>query len=79
MLTVFFTSEAVSDFASARAADGERFGHFFRGLLEGGIYWPPSPFEAAFVSTAHTEADIDQTLEVVADVFAGLAGAATAG
>jgi glutamate-1-semialdehyde 2,1-aminomutase len=79
MLTAFFTRGAVSDFASASAADGGRFREFFRGLLEGGIYWPPSQFEAAFVSTAHTEADIDQTLDVVADVFAGIARASTAG
>jgi len=71
MLTVFFTPEPVTDFASAKKADAGRFQRFFRGLLEGGVYWPPSPFEAAFVSTAHTEADIDETLGVIGRVLAG--------
>jgi glutamate-1-semialdehyde 2,1-aminomutase len=74
MLTVFFTREGVVDFASASRADGARFGRFFRGLLEAGIYWPPSPFEAAFVSTSHTDADIDQTIDEVGTVLANLSG-----
>jgi glutamate-1-semialdehyde 2,1-aminomutase len=72
MLTVFFTTEPVVDFASAKRADADVFGRFFRGLLAAGVYWPPSPFEAAFVSTSHTDADIDQTLEVIGTVMASL-------
>jgi len=65
MLTVFFTDVPVRDFASASRSDKDAFRAFFRGLLDRGVYWPPSPFEAAFVSTAHSEADIDETLAAV--------------
>ena len=63
MFTMFFTSEAVTDFASARTSDTQRFNRFFHSMLDQGIYLAPSQFEAAFISTAHTEADIDQTIE----------------
>jgi len=62
MLTVFFSSTPVFDAASARKASARRFGAFFHTLLLNGIYFPPSQFEAAFLSTAHSEADLDQTL-----------------
>ena len=65
MLTLFFAREPVRDFASARRSDTARFQAFFRGLLEQGIYWPPSQFEAAFVSAAHSEADIDETIGAI--------------
>jgi glutamate-1-semialdehyde 2,1-aminomutase len=58
MLTAFFTSGPVTDWASARGADTEAFGRFFRGLLSRGVYWVPSQFEAAFLSTAHGEAEL---------------------
>ena len=60
MLTVFLGVEEVHDLAGARRSDGERFARFFRGMLEEGIYLPPSQFEAMFVSLAHTEADIER-------------------
>ena len=63
MFTLFFTGEAVTDFASARTSDTQRFNRFFHSMLDQGIYLAPSQFEAAFISTAHTEADIDQTIE----------------
>jgi glutamate-1-semialdehyde 2,1-aminomutase len=62
MLTVFFSPSPVFDAASARASSTKRFGAFFHALLEGGVYFPPSQFEAAFLSTAHTADDIDRTL-----------------
>jgi len=62
MLTVFFTSTPVVDAATARKASSKRFGIFFHTLLENGVYFPPSQFEAAFLSTAHSEADIELTL-----------------
>ena len=65
MLTIFFADRSVTDFASASASDTARFEQFFRKMLEEGIYWPPSQFEAAFVSTAHTDADIDATVEAI--------------
>jgi glutamate-1-semialdehyde 2,1-aminomutase len=61
MLTLFFTKGPVRSNADAVGCDRERFGRFHAGLLERGVYWPPSQFEAAFVSAAHSEADIDAT------------------
>ncbi len=63
MVTLFFNRKPVTDFASAVASDTERFASFFSALLEEGILIPPSQFETWFVSLAHTEADIDRTLE----------------
>ena len=59
MFTFFFTDSPVTDYESAKRSDTARFGRFFRAMLERGIYLAPSQFEAAFVSAAHTEADID--------------------
>jgi glutamate-1-semialdehyde 2,1-aminomutase len=70
MLTVFFTGEPVTDYASAKRADTSRFAGWHRALLERGVYWPASQFEAAFVSLAHTEADLEQTLEAARAAFA---------
>jgi glutamate-1-semialdehyde 2,1-aminomutase len=63
MLTMFFTGQPVVDYASANACDRERFARWHRGLLERGVYWPPSQLEAAFVSLAHTPEDIAKTLQ----------------
>jgi glutamate-1-semialdehyde 2,1-aminomutase len=70
MLTVFFSAKPVFDAASARACDTKRFGAFFHALLEGGVYFPPSQFEAAFLSTAHTADDLDRTLRAARAGFA---------
>jgi glutamate-1-semialdehyde 2,1-aminomutase len=69
MFTCFFTRDAVTDYASAKKSDTGRFARFFRALLERGVYFPPSQFEAAFVSTAHSEADVTMTLEAAAKAF----------
>ena len=53
----------VTDYATAKASDTARFGRFFHAMLERGVALPPAQFEAAFVSTAHTDAEIDATLE----------------
>ncbi|KLU66864.1 MULTISPECIES: glutamate-1-semialdehyde 2,1-aminomutase [Desulfosporosinus] len=63
MFSVFFTEGPVKDYASACTSDVERFAKYFSGMLEKGIYLAPSQFEAVFLSTAHTDADIDNTLE----------------
>jgi glutamate-1-semialdehyde 2,1-aminomutase len=73
MLTVFFSERPVFDAASARAASTKRFGAFFHALLENGVYFPPSQFEAAFLSTAHTDADVDATLRAAEAAFAAAA------
>jgi len=65
MLTLFFHPGPVTDFRAAAASDTARFSRFHAGLLAGGVYWPPSQFEAAFLSLAHTEADVDRTIAVV--------------
>ena len=65
LLTAFFTSDPVVDYQSAKLADTELFGKFFQRLLDQGIYWPPSQFEAAFVSLAHNDKDIDITVEAI--------------
>jgi glutamate-1-semialdehyde 2,1-aminomutase len=62
MLTAFFCEGPVTDLASAQKSDLERFGAFHRQMREQGVYFPPSQFEAAFISVAHTESDIDRTL-----------------
>ena len=69
MFTPFFTSQPVCDYASAKRADTTAFGCSFRAFLERGIYFPPSQFEAAFVSAAHTESDIAATLQAAASAF----------
>ena len=65
MLTLFFTPEQVVDMDTATAADHDRFARFFRAMLESGIYIPPSPYEAWFVSMAHSESDIERTVSAV--------------
>src|SRR6185369_10046911 len=62
MWTVFFGADAVRNADDARRCDTAAFGRFFHAMLERGIYLPPSQFEAAFISLAHTEADIDATV-----------------
>jgi glutamate-1-semialdehyde 2,1-aminomutase len=62
LLTPFFTTEPVRDYDSAVKADTRAYATFFRGMLDRGVYPPPSQFEAWFLSGAHTERDIDATL-----------------
>ncbi len=70
MITFFFTDRPVMDYGSAQRSDRVRFGEFFRWMLERGFCFPPSQFEAAFVSTAHTTEDIDRTAEAIRGFFA---------
>ena len=69
LVTPFFTSMPVRDYQSAAAADTAAYAAFFRGMLERGVYPPPSQFEAWFVSAAHTERDIARTVKAARDVF----------
>lgn len=62
MLTPFFTAEPVVNEQTAKTADTELYAHFFHGLLEQGVYPPPSQFEAWFLSLAHTEREVDEIL-----------------
>ena len=63
MLTLFFGVEQVRNADAARGCDRDRFARFFHGMLSQGIYWPPSPFEAAFLSLAHDDATIGRSVE----------------
>jgi glutamate-1-semialdehyde 2,1-aminomutase len=74
LLTVFFTGEPVRDYASACASDLEAFGAFARALLQRDVYPPPSQFEAWFPSLAHSQRDVEHTLEAAREAFAEVAG-----
>ena len=71
MLTLFFGVDEVHDYADVRHADTAAFARFFHGMLEAGVYLPPSQFEAMFLSLAHTEADIDRLGRAARTVLAG--------
>ncbi len=70
MFTLFFTSRPVTDYESAKGCDTACFARFFHFMLERGIYLPPSQFEAAFVSAAHSEEDIRRTVDAAREFFA---------
>jgi glutamate-1-semialdehyde 2,1-aminomutase len=72
MMTSFFTSEPVVDWDSAKRSDTKRYGRFFHRMLEQGIYLAPSQFEAAFLSIAHTSADIERTIKAARTAFKAL-------
>ena len=72
MLCTFFGAEQVTDYASAKTADTDTYGKYFHGMLERGFYFAPSQFEAAFVSTAHTEEDLEATIQASFDVLKAL-------
>ena len=63
LLTVFFSPEPVTDYASAKKSDSGRFARFFQEMLKRGVLLPPSQYEALFVSAAHSDQDIDRTLD----------------
>ncbi|QDE40977.1 glutamate-1-semialdehyde-2,1-aminomutase [Luteibacter pinisoli] len=73
MFGLFFTAETVETYAQATTADVAAFNRFFHGMLERGVYLAPSAFEAGFVSSAHTDAVIDETIAAADAVFATLA------
>jgi glutamate-1-semialdehyde 2,1-aminomutase len=72
MFCAYFTAEPVHNLADAMKSDRERFKKYFHGMLQQGIYLAPSQFEAGFLSTAHTQADIDQTVQAAGKVMKGL-------
>ena len=73
MWTLFFGASAVRDAASARTCSTDQYARWFAGMLERGIYLPPSQFEAAFISLAHGEAEIDATVKAAREVIAEIA------
>ncbi len=75
MLTGFFSGSLVTDYASAKRADTQRYGSFFRAMLARGVSLAPSQFEAAFVSSAHTDEDLIATVAAAREAFSVAAGA----
>jgi glutamate-1-semialdehyde 2,1-aminomutase len=72
MLGAFFTKGPVVDYASAKQSDTQAYAKFFHRMLEKGVYFAPSQFEAAFLSTAHTPTDIEHTINAAQTAFRGL-------
>jgi glutamate-1-semialdehyde 2,1-aminomutase len=70
MLTAFFAAGPITDYARAKRSDTERYARFFHAMRERGVYFAPSQFEAAFVSLAHTDADVDATVKSASDALA---------
>ena len=70
MFTWFFQAGPVTDWESASKSDTEAFGKFFRGMLDRGVYLPPSQYEAAFLGAAHTEEDVQKTVTAAKEAFA---------
>jgi glutamate-1-semialdehyde 2,1-aminomutase len=73
-LAVYFTDTPVTDYETAQKADGEQFARFFRLMLDEGICLAPSKYEAWFITTAHTQADIEETIAAVDRSFARMKG-----
>src|SRR5699024_8313539 len=69
MVGFFFTDQPVTNFATAQTSNLDMFANYYRGMIEEGVFLPPSQFEGLFISTAHTDADIDRTIEAVHNVF----------
>jgi glutamate-1-semialdehyde 2,1-aminomutase len=69
MFTWFFTEKKVTDWESASVCNTEQFGRFHRGMLDAGVWLPPSQYEAAFLSAAHTAQDIDDTVAAAREAF----------
>jgi glutamate-1-semialdehyde 2,1-aminomutase len=72
MFCAYFTANPVHNLADAMTSDRERFKKYFHGMLDRGVYLAPSQFEAGFLSTAHTAADIEKTASAAADVLRSL-------
>jgi glutamate-1-semialdehyde 2,1-aminomutase len=71
MITLFFREGPVRSWGDAATSDTKRFASWHAGMLARGIYWPPSQFEAAFISGAHTDADIALTIQAAAAALVG--------
>jgi glutamate-1-semialdehyde 2,1-aminomutase len=70
MFTFFFTDKKVTAWDSAATCDTKKFGNFFRGMLDAGVWLPPSQFEAAFLGAAHTEEDVENTIAAAREALA---------
>ena len=73
MITMFFTKGPVRSFTDAVKSDTARFGRWHQSMIAKKQYWPPSQYEAAFLSTAHSEADVDATIAAATESIAASA------
>ena len=73
LLTIFFAGNPIRDYTDAKKSDTARFGRFFQEMLRRGVFLPPSQYEALFVSAAHTDAEIDQTIAAARSSLGALA------
>ena len=78
LLTIFFREEPIRDYEAAKQSNTGQFAAFFTEMLDRGVFLPPSQFEAWFVSAAHTEADIDRTIEACRESLKALTSSAAA-
>jgi len=69
MFCLFFTQDPVSDLATAKRSDPEKFARYFRSCLDRGVYFAPSQFETGFLSTAHTANDIERTALIMREAL----------
>ncbi|MBO1002608.1 glutamate-1-semialdehyde 2,1-aminomutase [Pseudogracilibacillus auburnensis] len=72
MVGVFFTDQAIVNFETAQSSDLDRFAKYYRGMIEEGVFLPPSQYEGLFLSTAHSDELIEQTVQAIDKVFASL-------
>jgi len=72
MMTLFFNPDPVTEWDVAAKCDKERFGRYFWGMIDRGVYMPCSQYEALFVSAAHSEEDVDATVDAATEVLGGL-------
>jgi glutamate-1-semialdehyde 2,1-aminomutase len=72
MFCLFFTGDPVTDLASAKQSDPEKFSRFFNACLDRGVYFAPSQFETGFLSTSHTTGDVERTAAVVREALESL-------
>src|SRR5699024_2035388 len=72
MVGFFFTEVQVKNYEAAQTADTELFAEYYRGMIQEGIFLPPSQFEGLFLSTAHSDEDIAKTITAVEKVFASI-------
>jgi glutamate-1-semialdehyde 2,1-aminomutase len=77
LITLFFNDDAVLDYDDAKRSDTARFSAFFNEMLNRGIFLAPSQFEALFVSAAHTDDDIDRTVEAARESLEAMQAAKT--
>lgn len=72
MFTLFFGVSTVHDSTTATQSDTKVFARYFQGVIERGIYLPPSQFETAFISSAHSEAEVQETVAAAKEVLRGM-------